>query len=188
MSNSHGIRAVLSEGTRFRATSNQLNKDNYTQWSGRLKGILVVNKVWDLVSERRCCPARPRAYSHRADDENPSSEDIAADKIVVDKYDAYEEDYNKAACLLVESISDSELLTVTSILDDPIAIWNKLQQKFARKSEMGNSAVQKAFLNFQHLETETADETICRFEAVVERCEQQGVRICDDEKERALLD
>ena len=53
---------------------------------------------------------------------------------------------------------------------------------------MGKYAAQKALLNFQHLETETADETICRFEAVVERCEQQGVRIYDDEKERALLD
>ena len=109
MSNQHGIRAVPSEGTRFRATSNQLNKDNYTQWSRRLKGILVVNKVWDLVSERRSCPARPRAYSRRDNDENPYPEDIAANKIAADKYDAYEEDYNKAACLLVESISDSQL-------------------------------------------------------------------------------
>ena len=53
---------------------------------------------------------------------------------------------------------------------------------------MGKSAAQKAFLNFQHLETETVDETIWRFEAVVERCEQQGVRLYEDEKERALLD
>ena len=94
MSNLHGIRAVPSEGTRFRATSYQLSKDNYTQWSGRLKGILVVNKVWDLVSERRCCPARPRAYSRRDNDENLSPEDITAEKIAVDKFDAYEEDYN----------------------------------------------------------------------------------------------
>ena len=144
-----------------------------------------MNKVWDLVSERRLRPARPRAHSR--DEEDLSQADIATTKIAADKYDAYEKDFNKAACLLVESISDSQLLTVTSVLDDPIAIWNKLQQKFARKSEMGKSAAQKALLNFQHLETETADETICRFEAVVERCEQQGVRIYDDEKERALL-
>ena len=138
------------------------------------------------VNERRPCPARPRAYSR--DEEILSPEDIAAEKIAANKFDAYEEDYNKTACLLVESISDSQLPTVTSVLDDPIAIWNKLQQKFARKSEMGKSAAQKALLNFQHLETEIADETICRFEAVVERCEQHGVRIYDDEKERALLD
>ena len=105
MSIPHGIRAVPSKGTRFRATSNQLNKDNYTQWSGRLKGILLVNKVWDLVSERRPCPARPRAYSR--DEEILSPEDIATAKIAAGKYDAYEEDFNKAACLLVESISDS---------------------------------------------------------------------------------
>ena len=68
----------------------------------------------------------------------------------------------------VHSNIDSWPLAVTSVLDDPIAIWNKLQQKFARKSEMGKSAAQKALLNFQHLETETADETICKFEVVVE--------------------
>ena len=130
-----------------------------------------MNKVWDLVSERRCCPARPRAYSRHENEENLSPKDIATDKIAADKYDAYEEDFNKATCLLVESISDSQLIAVASVLDDPIAIWNKLQHKFARKSEMGKSAAQKALLNFQHPETKTADETICRFEAVVERCE-----------------
>ena len=107
MSNQNGMRAVPSEWTRFRATSNQLNKDNYTQWSGRLKGILLVNKVRDLVSERRSCPARPRAYSRHETDEILSPKDIATDKIAADKYDAYVEDFNKAACLLVESISNS---------------------------------------------------------------------------------
>ena len=117
-------------------------------------------KVRDLVSEQRICSARPRAYSRHANEENLSPEDIATDKLAADKYDTYEEDFNKAACLLVESISDSQLLAVTSVLDDPITMWNKLQQKFAHKSEMGKSAAQKALLNFQHLETETADETI----------------------------
>ena len=135
------------------------------------------------MSERRTPPARPRRG-----EEDLSPEGIATAKIDADKLDAYEEDFNKAACLLVESISDSQLLAVTFVLDDPIAIWNKLQQKFARKSEIGKSAAPKAFLNFQHLETETADKTICRFEAVVERREQQGVRIYGDELERALLD
>ena len=186
MSIQHGIRAVPSEGTRFRATSNQLSKDNYTQWSGRLQGILLVNRVWDLVSETRLRPMRPPALIFGQEGPTPAAVDEA--KIAADNYDAYEQDRNKAACLLVESISDTQLLTVTSVLSDPVAIWKKLQQKFARKSEMGKSAAQKALLNFQHLETETADETICRFEVVVERCEQQGVRIYDDQLERALLD
>ena len=145
------------------------------------EGNTTREQAWDLVSERRLRPARPLAHSR--DEEDPSPADIATAKIDADKYDAYEEDFNKAACLLVESISDSRLLAVTFVLDDPIAIWNKHQQKFARKSEMGKSTPQKALLNFQHLETKTADETICRFEAVVERCEQQGVRIYDDELE-----
>ena len=59
MSIPHGITAVSSEGTRCKATSNQLNKDNYTQWSAKLKGILMVNKVWDIVNEDRIKPPRP---------------------------------------------------------------------------------------------------------------------------------
>ena len=47
MSIPYGIRAVSSEGTRFKAT--RMNKDNYSQWSARLVGILMVNKVWDIV-------------------------------------------------------------------------------------------------------------------------------------------
>ena len=131
------------------------------------------------MSERRIRPAQPSTAS---DEEVLSPAAIATAKIAADKFDAYEDDFNKAACLLVESISDPQLLSVTTVLHDPIAIWTKLQQKFARKSEMGKSAAQKALLTFQHLETETADETICRFETVVERCEKQGVRIYDDEQ------
>ena len=81
-----------------------------------------MNKVWDLVSEQRSRPARPRAHSRHETDEILSPADIATDQIAVDKYDAYVEDYNKAACLLVESIPDSQLLSVTSVIDDPIAI------------------------------------------------------------------
>ena len=121
------------------------------------------------MSERRIRPARPPALTRAEKYLSPEAIEVSADK-----FDAYVEDFNKAACPLVESMSDSQLLAVMSVLNDPIAMWNKLQQKFARKLEMGKSAAQKAFLKFQHLETEIADETICKFEAVVERCEQQG--------------
>ena len=188
MSTQHGIRAVPSEGTRFRATSNQLTKENYTVWSGRLRGILIVNRVWDLVREVRKCPQKP---SKDEDGELTEAEvyDLNfAEGTFEEDLASYEDDANKAACLLVESISDSELLSVASVMHDPVAIWSKLQQNFARKSEAGKSAAQKSFLNFQHLETESADETISRFEAVVERCQRQGVRMDPDDKERALLD
>ena len=76
MSISHGIRAVPSEGTRFRATSNQLNKDNYSQWSARLRGILTVNKVWDIVNEDRVKPPHPE--EHELGEEIVTPEAIAA--------------------------------------------------------------------------------------------------------------
>ena len=124
MSIPHGIRAVSSEGTRFRATSNQLNKDNYSQWSARLKGILMVNKVWDIVNEQRVRSSRPAV--HELGVEVASPEAIAAAIIAANKYDKYLEDYTKAACLLAEPISDTELVAITTDLDDPVAIWTKL--------------------------------------------------------------
>ena len=53
---------------------------------------------------------------------------------------------------------------------------------------MGKFAAQKALFQFQHLEIETAEETISRFESVVAKCVQQKVRMEDDILERQLLD
>ena len=119
------MRAVSSEGTRFMATSNQLNKDNYTQWSAKQKGILMVNKVWDIVNEDRIKP--PRSEVHELGEEVATQEAIVAATTAADKYDRYLEDYTKAACLLAESISDAELVAITTILDDLVAIWTKLR-------------------------------------------------------------
>ena len=79
-------------------------------------------------------------------------------------------------------------MAITTVLDDPIAIWTKLQQKFARVSELGKSAAQKALFQFQHQEIETAEDTISRFKAVVARCVQQKIHMEDDILERQLLD
>ena len=121
-------------------------------------------------------------------EEVATPEAIAGATTAADKYDKYLEDYTRAACLLAESISDAELVAITTVLDDPVAIWTKLQRKFARVSELGNSAAQKALFQFQHHENETAEETISRFEAVVAKCVQQKVCMEDDIKERQLLD
>ena len=86
------------------------------------------------------------------------------------KLDEFEDASNRAACLISESISDAKILFVASVLEDPVAMWNKLQQKFARRSEMGQQTAQMALLHFQHMEIETTDDTIARFEAVVKKC------------------
>ena len=131
----------------------------------------MANKVWDIVNEQRIRPPRPVSGEEVA-----TLEAIAAPTIVADTYDKYLDDVNRAACLLAESISDPVLDGLTSILGDPVAVWKKLERKFARVSELGKSAAQKALFQFQHLEIETAEDTITRFEAVVARCTRQNVR------------
>lgn len=182
MSIPHGIRNLSIEGTRFRSTSSVLTKDNYAAWSGRMKTILIVNKVWDLVSGKSIRPPRAPALSF--------GEDVTNQSIIYEankKISEYEEAAARASCFLAESISDSELLPVRAILDNPVAVWQKLQQKFARTSEMGRETAQKDFFHFQHLETETADETIARFDAIVEKCIEQGVIIDNHQLERQML-
>ena len=85
----------------------------------------MVNKVWDIVNEDRIKP--PRSEVHELGEEVATPEAIAAAITAADKYDRYLEDYTRAAYLLAELISDAELVAITTVLDDPVAIWTKLQ-------------------------------------------------------------
>ena len=147
-----------------------------------MKALLLVNRVWDLVSGKRIRPNPPPALVFGEGVTNQAAIDEATKRL-----DDFEDAYNKAACLIAESISDAEILSVTTVLEDPVATWDKLRQKFARRSEMGQEAAQMALLHFQHIETETADETITRYEAVLEKCAQQGVDTNDLLMERMIL-
>ena len=184
MSIEHGIRAVPPEGTRFKSTTYALKADNYTAWSCRMKAVSIVNNVWDSVDGSRTRPPPPLVL-RLATSSTGGNEDLVkeANKQIAE----FQVATNRAVCFLAESISDSILLSVTNILADPAATWRKLQQKFARKSELEHEAAQKAFLSFKHQETESADETITRFEAVVDRALQQNVIMSTQQIERALL-
>ena len=107
--------------------------------------MLLVNRAWDLVSGKRIrlnsAPAENVAFG--AGITNQAAIDTANKKL-----DDFEDAYNKSACLIAESISDSKTLSVTSALEDPVATWNKLQQKIARRSETGQEAAQTALLQF----------------------------------------
>ena len=132
MSIPHGIRAVSKEGTRFKTTSSLLTKDDYTAWSKKMKALLLVNRVWVLVSGKRTRPNPIPALVFGEGVTNQAANDAATERL-----DDFEDAYNKVACLIAESISDAEILSVTAVLEDPVATWNKLEQKFARRSEMG---------------------------------------------------
>ena len=73
------------------------------------------------------------------------------------------------------------------VITDAVQIWHKLQQNFDRKTEMEAQAVNKLLINFKHLEIETADETIERYEQIVDKCLQQGLVISEHTKQRMLL-
>ena len=106
----------------------------------------MVNKVWDIANEDRIKPPQPKV--HELGEEVATAEAIVAATTAADKYDKYLEDYTRAACLLAESISDAELVAIITVLDDPVAIWIKLQGKSARVSELGKSATQAVLFQF----------------------------------------
>ena len=74
-----------------------------------------------------------------------------------------------------------------SVIEDPVSTWKRLQDKFERKTEMAAEAAQLQLLNFQLMETETADQTIERFELVLETCHHQGDPVSDQPQLRMLL-
>ena len=180
----HGIRADPSEGSRSRVNSNFLGKDNYAAWSGKCQIQLTIHKVWDVVNGSRLCPVVP------AETHNPEGT-VVTNQVEIDtaqqRVQAYTDAFNKAAGIIAETISDSQIYAVRSILGNPILTWKKLQEKFERKSRAEFSSAQLELLNFQHQEAETADATIERYEGVIEHCQQQGVPTPDDLLQQMLL-
>ena len=75
-----------------------------------------------------------------------------------------------ASAALITSISDEELHVVYGIDEDPPAIWIRLREKFERRSEAEAEASFMLFLDFAHLELETANEMIERYETALQNC------------------
>ena len=147
---------------RSKSSGSQLTKENYGAWSSKIKTVLIVNKVWDLVNGTRRRPQRAPALLLLGEVSNQPLID-ATEKLRDDFQDASA----RASFLLADSISDKELPSVTAILEDPVAVWEKLKHKFARRSEMGHELAYKEFIHFAHEESETAEDTITRFEDII---------------------
>ena len=127
-----------------------------------MKALLLVTRVWNMVSGKHI---RPHATPEQLENETTIMNHAIIDE-ANKKHDDFEDVHNKAACLITKSILDSHTHSFHSILEDTIATWNKLKHKFARKSEMGQEIAQIQLLNFHHVETERAVETIERFGSV----------------------
>ena len=156
----HGIRAASSDGARFTSMGSLLTKDNYTAWSSKMKTVLLVNRVWDLVMGTRLRPDPAPAAIVVAGAAHANQVEITAtNKRIAD----FEDAYLRASCLIAAAISDTEILAVTDVLEDSIKTWAALSTKYARKSKMEAEAAHMAPLQFEHIETETTDDTITRF-------------------------
>ena len=94
---------------------------------------------------------------------------------------------DRAAAVLITSISDEELHTVLAVGDDPIRIWTRLRKKFKRRSEAEAETAQMNLLDFAHREGENSNTMIDRFETVVMVCLDQGVAVDENLQKRMLL-
>ena len=143
MNISHGIKAPSSEGGRITGMGNLPTNSNYGAWSIERKSMLLVNRVWDLVTGTRIRPdPAPAAVVVAGAAHANQAEITAANKKITD----FEDAYLRASCLIAASISNTEILAVTDVLDDPVATWAALRRKYARKSKMEAEVVYMALL------------------------------------------
>ena len=64
---------------------------------------------------------------------------------------------------------------VHGIDEDPVATWTRLEEKFERRLEQEAEASFMRFLDFAHIESETANETIDRYKTALQNCLDRGV-------------
>ena len=154
-----------------------LKKDNYKPWSLKLKHSLKLIRSWDLVTGTEAMPPAAAAAGATA------AEVTAALALRAN----WDQRYEKAAAVLIMSISDDELMTVQAHDENPVQIWALLREKFERRSEAEAESAQMEFLDFSHREGESANVLIERFETAVKYCNDQGVIVNEDLQKRMLL-
>ena len=139
----HGIRAPPSEGASI--SISLLGKDNYALWSCKVKATFLVAKLWDLVSGVRVKPVIPAAIGDAASTAIVNQLNVHTATTTLD---IYNDAYNATASLIVNTISDAQMYYVRSVIEDLVATWKRLQDKFERKTEMAVEAAQLQLLNF----------------------------------------
>ena len=92
-----------------------------------------------------------------------------------------------ASAVSITSISDEELHTVHGIDEDPPLIWTRLREKIERRSEAETKTAFMLFLDFAHIESETANEMIERYETTLQNCLDQGVTVDKNMRQRMLI-
>ena len=144
-----------------------LKKDNYRSWAVKLKVQVKVMDCWQLVTGAELQPPATA----------PAGADAAAITTALALRKSWDKRRDGASTALITSISDEELYTVHGIDEDPPQISIRLREKFERRSEAEAEASFMLFLDFAHLESETADEMIERYETTLQNCLDQGVAV-----------
>ena len=154
-----------------------LRKDNYRAWASKLKAQLKVMDCWRFVSGAEVEPSAtlPAGTSGTA---------VTAAALI---RTGWMRRRDRAAAVLITSISDEELHTVLAVEDDPIRIWTRLREKFERRSEAEAETAQMNLLDFAHREGENSNAMIDRFETIVMVCLDQGVAVDENLQKRMLL-
>ena len=102
----------------------QLRNDNYRAYHVKTTAALRGKEWLGLVKGTDLCPAPAAAGSDAATT-------TAANKAI----EVWKKKQQRVASFLVLSISDEEVDCVYGIDDDPVAIWNKIEGTYGRKSE-----------------------------------------------------
>ena len=92
-----------------------------------------------------------------------------------------------SSAVLITSISDDELHVVHGIDEDPPQIWTRLREKFECRSEAEAETTFMLFLDFTHLESETTNEMIERYETTLQNCLDQRVTVDANMRQRMLI-
>ena len=142
-----------------------LKKDNYRAWSTKLKSQLKVMDCWGLVTGVELQPAAT----------GPPGCTPAETAVALGVKRSWDKRRDRATAVLIASISDEEMHTIHPVDEDPVQIWIRLREKFQRISEAEAEAAHMRFLDFAHIEGESANETIERFEMIVKNCDDQNV-------------
>ena len=154
-----------------------LKGGNYKAWTMKLKGALKFLDRWRMVNGDEAAPPS-----------TPAAGATAAERAaVVAAITAWNKKWDKAAAILVSSLSDEESHVVQSVDDDPVQIWAMLKEKLERKSEAEAESAQMQLLDFAHKVSETANALIELFDAATKYCTDQGVVLDENHMKRMLL-
>ena len=175
MADPAGNSGIRADGLRPVAT---LKKDNYRAWVIKLRAQLKIMRCWEIVIGVEVQPAATA----------PAGADAPAIAAALALRESWDSRHERAAAVLVTSIADEELNTIGPIAENPIAIWMRLQEKFVRRSEAEAESPFMQFLDFTHVESETANEMIERYETLMQNCLDQNVALDAKMRQRMLND